>query len=707
MQAADRWRAFWQLITKIQKDKLDPAIALRNSIGITVPIAIGIGTGAVASGLAIATGALNVAFTDSHTPYVQRSHRMLLASVMVGLAVFVGSSLGDHHTFAVLLTMSWAFIAGLLVALSTAAADVGVITLVTLLIYSASPMPESRAAILGLLAFCGGILQTLLAIALWPIRRHAPERRALGNAFLELGELARSAPDATQPPPATSQMLAARDAVDVVTARHSVEAERYRALLTQAERIRLTILTLTRLRVRLRREQPEGPAADIVDAHLKKAAAVLSAIGSHLLGNGSPNPAVAELNEDAERLRAICAASSVSAATLDDARYQVDALNGQLRAAADLATAATPRGEVEFGRREARRPIMLRLEGTIAILRANLTLRSAALRHALRLAVCVGVGVVLGRSLGWERFYWLPMTIAIILKPDFTGTFSRGVLRLAGTFVGLILSTVLFHVLPFGGVTQVALIAALSFALRWLGPANYGIFVIAVTALVVVLVAISGTSPSEVIAARGLTTAAGGVIALVAYAIWPTWERLQVPEAFAQMLDAYRQYFRAIREAYVKPEEDSTHILDAVRSRARLARTNLEASVDRLSAEPGMPQDTAAALNAMMATSHRLVHAMMALEAGLSSSERAKARDMFHPFANAVELTMYYLAAAMRGGHIDQSHLPDLREAHHALVHSSYSPNERYALVNVETDRITNALNTIAEQVLDWIARTS
>src|SRR5690242_5208185 len=88
------WAALWQTVTRVQRDKLDPGIALRNSIGITLPVAFGVATGAVGTGLAIATGALNVAFTDSHVPYPQRLRRMLLASVMVGLAVFIGGSIG-------------------------------------------------------------------------------------------------------------------------------------------------------------------------------------------------------------------------------------------------------------------------------------------------------------------------------------------------------------------------------------------------------------------------------------------------------------------------------------------------------------------------------------------------------------------------------------------------------------------------------------
>ena len=66
-------------------------------------------------------------------------------------------------------------------------------------------------------------------------------------------------------------------------------------------------------------------------------------------------------------------------------------------------------------------------------------------------------------------------------------------------------------------------------------------------------------------------------------------------------------------------------------------------------------------------------------------------------------MTLYYLAAALRGSTLTRNDLPDLREDHHALVESGDSLGERYALVNVETDRITNSLNTLSEEVLRWI----
>src|SRR6202044_805645 len=131
----------------------------------------------------------------------------------------------------------------------------------------------------------------------------------------------------------------------------------------------------------------------------------------------------------------------------------------------------------------------------------------------------------IGRAAHAHRPYWIPMTIAIVLKPDFGSTISRGVLRLCGTFAGLVIATGLFHILPRGNASEIATLAVLMFLTRCFGSANYGLFTLTVTGLLVYLIALTGVPPKDAILARGLNTFAGGTIALAAYWLWPTWER--------------------------------------------------------------------------------------------------------------------------------------------------------------------------------------
>jgi hypothetical protein len=95
----------------------------------------------------------------------------------------------------------------------------------------------------------------------------------------------------------------------------------------------------------------------------------------------------------------------------------------------------------------------------------------------------------------------------------------------------------------------------------------------------------------------------------------------------------------------------------------------------------------------------------MSLEAGLATSAPAPPREAFRKLANDADATLYYLGAALRGSSIEHGHLPDLREDHHGLLQSGDPQVGRYALVNVETDRMVNSLNTLSGHVLYYTQR--
>ena len=705
------FRALWRVVTRFDSSKLSPPMALRNSIGVLLPLIAGYALGIPRGGLVAASGALNVMYSDGSDPYLQRSKRMLASSFICAAAVFIGAISGMHAAVAVSMATLWAFAAGMCVALGTTAADLGVISLVTLLIYAAQPLTPHLAVVSGFLALGGGLLQTILAVALWPVQRYNPERRALAKLFLEMARNAEQPANALSAPPGSIQSTQAQEALSGLSRDATIEGIRYRSLLNQAERIRLGSLILSRLRARMHRENQLHAGIEILDSYLKKAAEILRAIADSLLTGKPPvsmQDALEAIDELRLRLRSTAAQTPQSflAAVTQDALFQMDALDGQLRAALELSKNATPIGQIEFAKQEARQPWWLRFGGRLATLRANLNLQSSVFRHAVRLAVMVAIGELLGRGFYWRRSYWLPMTIVLVLKPDFTSTFSRGVLRITGTIAGLLLATALFHFLPRSVAPQLVLIFVFALLLRWLGPANYGIFAIAISALVVLLIAITGLSPREVILARGLNTAAGGALALLAYWIWPTWERSNISERVAQLLDAYREYFRVLFGTLPESEVITAMEIDRARLNARLARSNTEAAMDRLAAEPGTTAEQMSRLNAILASSHRFIHAIMALEAGWWQTPGVQPRPQFRVFAGDVEKTLLLLASALRGTRVSQKEFPDLRKDHNNLIQAGQASVERYALVNVEADRITNSLNTLREQVLLWSRST-
>jgi len=700
-------KALWQIVKHVDRSKINAWQALRNTVGVVAPLIVGFALGMPRGGLAVASGALNVSYSDGSDPYARRAKRMLASTAWCSIAVLLGGLTAHSNTVAVIVATLWAFTAGMLVSLGMTAADVGVVSTVVLLVYSAQALTPLQALQAAVLALAGGLLQIMLSIALWPVRRYEPERRSLAALYYELARIATHPSEATSAPLGTKEIAQAHDALSGLTADTSLSALRYRSLLSQAERIRLSLTTLTRLRSRLARENARHPAIATLDQLRANAATLLRAIAVSL---GSDK----EINLEADRLvlgtalseqlsRAeVREATAFSNAVVRDVKFQADALGGQLRAAVDLSRNATPAGEAEFEKREAQQPLWTRFTSRVATLGANLNLRSAACRHAIRLTICVALGDALGRVLHPNRAYWIPMTIVLVLKPEFAVTFSRGVLRIIGTLAGLLLATGLLHFLPIHTVTEILLIGIFMFLMRWVGPANYGIFGVAISALIVLLISITGLAPKEVIAARGVNTIIGGAFALLAYAVWPTWERNRLPDLFAALLDAYRNSFRSICRKLMDPASASAKERERTRQAARIARSNLETSLERLAAEPGVTAKQLAQANAILASSHRFAHAMIALEAGIPERPEQAPRLEFETFAKAVEKTLQLISAKLRGQRAAERDFPDLRKAYLELIETAAMQLDQYGFVKVEADRIANSLNTLREQIFDW-----
>src|ERR1700687_911477 len=184
--------AFWRILTFFDRQMMSPQKALRNALGVTIPLIAGFALGMPRGGLVVASSALNVAHSDGRDPYEARAKRMLSSIFWCAMAIFLGGIFQKHTVVAVVIATVWAFVAGLMVSLSPAAGDVGVISLVSLLIYAAQPLTPSQAAISGLLALAGGLLQTALCIALWPVQRFETERRALSALYRELANIAEA-----------------------------------------------------------------------------------------------------------------------------------------------------------------------------------------------------------------------------------------------------------------------------------------------------------------------------------------------------------------------------------------------------------------------------------------------------------------------------------------------------------------------------------
>jgi uncharacterized membrane protein YccC len=536
------------------------AVALRNTAAVTLPLALGVATGHVGIGLGIAAGALNTMFSDQPGPYRLRMRRMLTVAAMAGTSAFAGYTLGANDTPMILAALLWGCGGGMLVALSPEAARMGLTSMILLVVTGADPRPPAEAIGPALLIFGGGVLLTLFAVAAWPLQRYLPERNALAKLCRALAAGARRPDDIAQSPPATQSVTDVENLLHGSYRARGVAMDAFRVLAELLERTRLELLAL-------------GVASDNPTiARLREyAARALDAIAA-ALDAGTPALAASAALEGFDAAVDALAKAATDQPPLIVALAHARALGGQLRAAVRNTDLAGDQGEVRLDAVESRLPRELRLRNALAVLRANMRLSSIACRHAIRCGACLALAVAAERALHLAHGYWIPMTTAIVLKPDFAGTFSFGLLRVAGTLAGLVLATALVH-FAFGNEwLRVGLLALFCYAFRQLTTMHYGIGVMMLTALIVVLLTFAGLSPADTMQARAIGTCAGSALALLAYLIWPTWERGRIRPTLADLLDAYRQYFAAVLGNDTRVRADVRAAI-AARARTRKPRS--------------------------------------------------------------------------------------------------------------------------------------
>ncbi|SCX49444.1 Uncharacterized membrane protein YccC [Klenkia marina] len=240
---------------------------------------------------------------------------------------------------------------------------------------------------------------------------------------------------------------------------------------------------------------------------------------------------------------------------------------------------------------------------------------------AVRLTLCMVVAEVARQRLPIERPYWVLLTVAVVLKPDFGSVFTRAVQRGAGTLLGVLLGSALLAVLPRGGWVVLAL-ALFAAVLPWARNANFGLFSVFQTPLVIMLLDLAAPSPSELVGPRLVDTVIGCAIVLVfGYLLWPQTWRAPLDDALRAAAVALDRFVDAAFHG--TPEETRR-----ARRASYRALTELQTQLQRRLAEPPPISTRAAAwypvIIQLERTSDAVTEAVIAMRAGAEIPPRGQ-----------------------------------------------------------------------------------
>jgi uncharacterized membrane protein YccC len=515
---------------------------LRAALAICVPLSAGLAAGDRALGVLPAMGGILGVMADTGGPYLSRVKRVASAAVLggaVGLAV--GSLVHGHGWLTVVALVVVAGVSGVL----SAFGDIGSLTGLQLLVYTTlgiGPVGALRPIWHTAAGFLLGVVWALILILpAWLRAPYGQEQRDVAAVYDAVAELLRSV--------GTDQFTARRQAL--TTALNTA----YDEVLTA----RSTALGLNRNRMRL--------GATLNVSHLLAEAAVACGMAgtrppplvtdvvsrlADAIRNGTPPPMIPPPWDD-----------SPATLTLRDAMAD---------AARALSTDWRPAKAAEPSHRAGPWP---RVRATTGQLIDEFAGGRLIRLFTLRLMACMGVAGVVSEVLPLQRSYWVPLTVAIVLKPDYGSVFARALQRGIGTVVGAVAGAVLlvlvhgtWLLIPFG------VLAAL---LPYGRSRNYGLLATFLTPLVVVLIDLLSPAGWQLAEDRLIDTLIGcAIVLVVGFAPWPMSWYAHLPRQFAQTaLDVC-----AYLEEALLPSGGSPADGDAPPTRSRMRRATYRALAD-------------------------------------------------------------------------------------------------------------------------------
>jgi uncharacterized membrane protein YccC len=186
---------------------------------------------------------------------------------------------------------------------------------------------------------------------------------------------------------------------------------------------------------------------------------------------------------------------------------------------------------------------------TRATLRERLSARVAEFRvgtvlemFAIRLMASIGVAALISEVLAIQRSYWVVLTTAIVLKPDYGSVFARGLQRGLGTIAGALLGAVILVAVPYGPWLLIPL-GVLAALLPYGQARNFGLTATFMTPVVVLQTDLLAPLGWRLAEDRLIDSVIGCLVALVVgYAPWPASWRAHLPGRFAGTIRAVCEY---------------------------------------------------------------------------------------------------------------------------------------------------------------------
>ncbi|WP_406252783.1 FUSC family protein [Streptomyces atratus] len=656
----------------IERRRLEPLIAIRGAAGLALVIGTSLAFFGPVVAASSAFGAFQAAIATFQRSWRPRPVLALVSGASLAVSTFLGYLTGSRLPLFLALLVLWTFVAGLAWAAGPTAGIIAASNVAIMLVTVTLPTSVANSAVHAAMILFGGLVQAAL-IVLFPVRRWGAQRDALADALAAEADYARRLRHDPLAPFDPVPLMTARSAAAVTPRQARRRPPELRGPRGVAERIRPVLASLADPSLGV---PSEGPERERVRELLAAAGSVLDS-AARAIRHGDPvelaPSAVAALKTPdtgtlltgpplraADRLGALL--SDVIETAEGEGTKEQDASDRSRAAEAAEAIKATSGGTPAAPHR--RRPTLLRLVPVVLKeMRAELRPGSPILRHAVRVSVVAAVGYLIGTALPFGHGYWAPMAAVMVMRPEFSQTYARSVARFGGTIVGVALATAIVQTTS-PGVTTAAMLSVLCALLMYLlMRTGYVVGQACVSAYVVFLLGMAGDNWSQTVLERVVLTLAGGLLAMISYALYPAWETPRLRGRLGDWLKADGRYAASVVDQYAEPAARGHDDVRSALLDTREARVAWQEALATAQHEPVRNRGLSRA--AADDTQHALAQlgrAAMLLEAHLPGGGATPVPDAAH-LAEALRRATEQGAKAVR-----ERRVPDWAEVREALA---------------------------------------
>ncbi|WP_018676168.1 FUSC family protein [Riemerella columbina] len=242
------------------------------------------------------------------------------------------------------------------------------------------------------------------------------------------------------------------------------------------------------------------------------------------------------------------------------------------------------------------------------VFKTNFSRQSTHFRHAVRVTTAMLIGYAISKMTfhGLGHSYWILITIIAIMRPAYSITKSRNLLRLYGTFVGAIFGALIIYFVHNAFVLLALLFVSMAMCFTML-QTKYFWAVLFMT--IYVFLAFNFLNPGNfetILKDRIFDTGIAVVVVFaVSYFVLPVWEHTQNKNLMKVSQDCNFQYFEEVLSLLQHQNlDDQKYRL--LRKNAIIALANLSDNFQRMLSDPKTQQKKLEDIHQFVTTSHLL-----------------------------------------------------------------------------------------------------